>query len=566
MKALILDAHSRASVGAIHSLARQKVEVDVAAEGPCLAFGSRRVSNRFEQPRAEPTGFFLEWLRRIDCQSQYSMILPSSEMSLQPFLDLTESDPLRQKAVLPSNHSLRVALNKQLTLEKAAELRIPFPQTKLLHPGEAVADCDSYPVVLKPISSLVRKNGLFKGLRPCIARNDFERKEHLRFLLQYGKVLQQEHVAGRGMGVEMLYRRGRLVWSFAHERLHEGGDEVGLGGGSSYRRSIVPTAEMMRHSKNLLDALGWHGVAQVEFKVAEDGRFWLMEINPRLWGSLSLAIHSGVDFPCGLLSIAVGGRPTTQPVYKVHHYTRLLTADLNWLWASLAHRLDRGTCLELLKLLRPLAGIESWDYFDLKDLKVLFNDFRNFLSEKLQSARKLVSTRRRRQLAWRLHALNLRRFVANARKAHKLLFLCHGNICRSPVAESLAKQLYPQSQVRSAGFHSITLRGSPDHVRKVARKYSVDLSGWSSTRVDPAMVGEADAVLLHDMRDYVSFCEQFPEHRDKLLFLGMFADKPALEIKDPYQASTKETAQILRQISGAVKGLEKKLHLGTVYR
>lgn len=559
MRVLLLDAHARASIAVIHSLARQKLAIDVAAERDCLAFRSRCVSSRLMQPHAEPPGTFLGWLRRVDYQFEYSLIVPSSEVSLRPYLELAESDPLRQKAVLPSSNSLRVALNKLRTLKTATHLQIPAPQTTVLYPGEAVPNCDSYPVVLKPISSLTLKRGVFEALRPNIAKDDFERRELLQVMLQEGIVLQQEYVAGRGIGIEMLYSHGELVWYFAHERLHEGGVGAGLGSGSTYRRSISPTAEMMRHAKNLLDALKWHGVAQIEFKVAGDGRFWLMEINPRLWGSLSLAVHSGVDFPRGLFCLATGERPSIQPTYKIHHYTRLATADLNWLSARLAYRPDLEACLELLKLLRPFIGVESWDYFCRKDISVICRDFVHFFLEKLRSMRKLVSTRKRRQRARRLHTQNFRRFVDSPQRTHKLLFLCYGNICRSPVAECLAKQFYPESQIRSAGFHFTTMRGSPELVRQVAQIYSVDLSKWSSSRVDLAMVDEADAVFLHDMRDYDGFCEQFPEQKDKLLFLGMFSDNPTLEIRDPYQATPKETARILRQILEAVRGLEGKL-------
>jgi len=48
----------------------------------------------------------------------------------------------------------------------------------------------------------------------------------------------------------------------------------------------------------LLSRLKWNGVAMVEFKkVIEEGDYRLMEINPRLWGSLDLSIAAGIDFP-----------------------------------------------------------------------------------------------------------------------------------------------------------------------------------------------------------------------------------------------------------------------------
>jgi predicted ATP-grasp superfamily ATP-dependent carboligase len=62
----------------------------------------------------------------------------------------------------------------------------------------------------------------------------------------------------------------------------------------------------------LLERLRWNGVAMVEFKRSDaDGRLYLMEINPKFWGSLELALVSGVDFP-GLVIEELGGPPALQ--------------------------------------------------------------------------------------------------------------------------------------------------------------------------------------------------------------------------------------------------------------
>ena len=60
-------------------------------------------------------------------------------------------------------------------------------------------------------------------------------------------------------------------------------------------------------ARTLLEKIGWFGVAMVEFKVdPRDGLAKLMEINPRFWGSLALAIQAGVNFPLLLHKMAMG--------------------------------------------------------------------------------------------------------------------------------------------------------------------------------------------------------------------------------------------------------------------
>ena len=56
-----------------------------------------------------------------------------------------------------------------------------------------------------------------------------------------------------------------------------------------------------------------------------------MEINPRLWGSVALAINTGVDFPYGLYSVATAADPGPQPQYRRPYYTRLVPPDLDWI-------------------------------------------------------------------------------------------------------------------------------------------------------------------------------------------------------------------------------------------
>ena len=116
-------------------------------------------------------------------------------------------------------------------------------------------------------------------------------------------VQQQQYVRGTGIGVELLYDRGRAVLHFLHERIHEW---PLTGGTSTYRKSLRPDTPTLAMATRLLDSLAWHGVAMVEFKRAPDGTLYLMEINPRLWGSLALALDAGVDFRLALASIASG--------------------------------------------------------------------------------------------------------------------------------------------------------------------------------------------------------------------------------------------------------------------
>ncbi len=551
MKALVLDADNRAALEAIQSLARHHVSVDVAEENHCLAFNSKRVHEHFRQADAAQPQLFLQWLRDLDQKAGYSLIIPSSERALRPFLLLPESDPIRQKAVLSSDLALRTALDKSLTLEIAAGLHIPVPQSVLISSDEFIPACNTFPVVLKPVSSQILAENHVKQVRPVIVHNDAERRGQLRSMLQDSPVLQQELVPGHGIGVEVLYNKGELVWFFCHERLHEGTGRDGLGSGSTYRRSIQTKPELLRDAKALLDSLQWHGLAMVEFKCSDDGRYWLMEINPRLWGSLALAIDAGVDFPYGLLCLATGQTTPAQPEYKINYHTRVLLPDLIWIRNQFVYGRRAAACMETLKLLRPIVGRESWDYFDWGDLSITREDISAFVSQKLEVLKRKVDTAKRARSARRVHNQNVRRFLASGKPVQNVLFLCYGNICRSPASQLLMKRRHPQLYVCSAGFHPAAGRGSTKQFLDAASEFSVDLSNWSSRRVTIEMVRDADIIFLHDIRNYEDFCREFSGHKDKIMFLGMFLNPPSLEIKDPYEFGFAETWQTLKEISAA---------------
>jgi predicted ATP-grasp superfamily ATP-dependent carboligase len=100
---------------------------------------------------------------------------------------------------------------------------------------------------------------------------------------------------GPGYGASFLIdEKGGVKASFIHKRLRE----YPVTGGASTLRESARHDDIRDMALALLKALNWFGVAMVEFKIdPRDGQPKLMEINPRFWGSLSLAVTAGVNFP-----------------------------------------------------------------------------------------------------------------------------------------------------------------------------------------------------------------------------------------------------------------------------
>ncbi len=562
MPVLVLDGHSRAALETLQSLGRAGLDVDLASESPdCLAMHSRYVRKKLRQPSSAKAADFHSWLSALDKKRNYELIVPATEASLLGFRSLDENDPLRVKAVLPSNLSLDVALDKQKTWQLATDLGLPVPQSTLLSTVEESGKADRYPLVLKPVRSKIMVEGELRTLAVAIVRNETQRREQLQQWLRFTPVLQQQYISGRGVGAEFLFNHGRKVWHFVHERAHE---FPLSGGASSYRRSIKPPVRLLQDGEKLLTALQWHGVAMVEFKMDANGQHWLMEINPRLWGSLALSIDAGVDFPLGLLQVARGQQAPEQPRYKISHYTRDLRTDMEWMKENLRadpqdpFLLTKPRSFAFVELLRPLTGRESWDHFDWHDLGITRRTLALTLGDQFRPVTRRVKQWQARRQLLRHHRALLSRLQA-AGPVRKIVFLCAGNICRSPLAAKLAEQQLPGVTIESAGFDERTGRSSPEKITRMARSFGVDLSQHRSSRVTREQLLGADLILAMDMDNIHCLKSIFPEALLQTTMLGLFAQPETLTIADPYVSDEKETGRVCRQIRSAIAGLTRYL-------
>lgn len=78
-----------------------------------------------------------------------------------------------------------------------------------------------------------------------------------------------------------------------HQRLRE----YPITGGPSVAARTIYHEKVYHYGKKLLDSLKWHGVAMVEFKInPKSGDIYLMEINPKFWGSVELGLAAGINF------------------------------------------------------------------------------------------------------------------------------------------------------------------------------------------------------------------------------------------------------------------------------
>jgi predicted ATP-grasp superfamily ATP-dependent carboligase len=118
----------------------------------------------------------------------------------------------------------------------------------------------------------------------------------------------------------------------------------------------------MEYSTRLLGAKRWSGVAMVEYKLdSRDHSPKLMEVNGRFWGSLQLAVDSGVDFPFLLYQLATGAELRLPGPYQLGVRTRWLSGDVDhllsvWLLPRRKLFLQPGSPGRLLTFLEFLSA------------------------------------------------------------------------------------------------------------------------------------------------------------------------------------------------------------------
>lgn len=146
----------------------------------------------------------------------------------------------------------------------------------------------------------------------------------------------------------------------------------------------------------------------------------------------------------------------------------------------------------------------------------------------------------------------------------RVLFVCLGNICRSPTAEGVFRSVVERAglatriEIDSAGTHAYHVGKPPDlRAQEAARRRGIDLSGLRGRRATPVDLERFDYVLAMDeenLRNLMAIAP--PEHAGKIrLFLEFAPHRPEREVPDPYYGGEAGFERVLDMIEEAAEGL-----------
>ncbi len=540
-KVLVLGQDSRSCLTVVRSLGRQNIEIHLGWASPdSLVRHSKYVQEIQDIPPYTPDDdAWKEKLTSLLSRERYTLVIPCSDPTILPLQHHRKSfENLAKIYTLPDDVFETVFDKTQLTT-LAETLGVKVPKSETLTALEQVSQVTKklgLPIILKPsasfrIGNLRRKNHVRR------ANNEEETRSFVQGMLRAGAVQAQSYFRGKGVGVEVLVSEGEILLSFQHERVHE---PIG-GGGSSYRKSVALKPELLDATTRLMKALRYTGVAMVEFMVNVESNDWiLVEINGRFWGSLPLAIASGVDFPYALYQLLVENKKDFATEYRQAVFCRNTSKDFQWLLDQTRakpseRKHPRFPLLVFLKegLVNLIKMREKNDTLVWDDPKPGILEIKQLLATYLSRLSNKITMR------FLSHPFNRSRYTQKIRRkvqtAKNVLFICKGNICRSPFAEQYARTLFPEDiQIRSCGYYPIQNRTSPENAVTAAKTFGIDLSAHRSTVVTEALLQQADVAFIFDEENKKIISQRFPFSGPKIYFLGALSLQKAITIKDPY--------------------------------
>ncbi len=141
----------------------------------------------------------------------------------------------------------------------------------------------------------------------------------------------------------------------------------------------------------------------------------------------------------------------------------------------------------------------------------------------------------------------------------KVLFVCTGNTCRSPMAEAIARKIASDRnigiQFQSAGVAAWDGGVMSDHAEEILRQYGIDGSGHRAQLINEQLVKWADIVLTMTEHHRQAVLEQFPDQQSKIYNLATYLYNRVENVLDPYGGSIQIYENCAKSLAAMIEDL-----------
>lgn len=351
------DESYKHSLGIIRQLGRMGVRVSVVATSRDSLVCRSRYRSDIVWSKAATTEAVLEAALGAVKGKRYDLLMPVGFPMTMALAQAREQFIPYVNLELASTAKMVRAANKAEMADLAREVGVPAPRTSVLSGMdelESLVAGMAFPIVVKP--KMESRKGVVAYARTMAELRTICSE---RFAGQSSGIWEpqilQEFIPGYGCGFFATYQKGVCKRVFMHRRVRE----YPANGGASCCAESVHEAKLEEYGRRMLDALDWHGVAMVEFRRdSRDGDYKLIEVNPKFWGSLDLALAAGADFPGDLCRMALGATlPFTDAYDRNLRFQWPLSGhgDLFHLWTRPQSLLDVA-----FDLLNPKVKTNVW--------------------------------------------------------------------------------------------------------------------------------------------------------------------------------------------------------------
>ena len=335
-RAIITFSRGWQTLVATRSLGRRGVEVITGDEYAMTAASFSRYSVaefRYPNPTKEPDAF-LDVLEQTilehkpEDEATPYVLMPIHKETYLIARHRERFEP-HIRVPVPQIEHIRKVHNKGTLAAYAAERGLPIPKTWI---PKDMADFDSMASEIKlPAFVKLREAASGVGIRKVNTLDELtstfkEFVTHFRLSERDYPIIQQA-VPGNDYCVTTLFDHGKLVASMTYRGLRAFPAERG----ATVMRETVEAPEMENVAAELMGSLGWHGVAELDFRWegTPESQPMLIEVNPRFFGGLIQSVESGWDYPWLLFQLAVKGH--VDPVSDIRTGVRTETPILAFL-------------------------------------------------------------------------------------------------------------------------------------------------------------------------------------------------------------------------------------------
>ncbi|HHY73838.1 MAG TPA: low molecular weight protein arginine phosphatase [Bacillus bacterium] len=141
----------------------------------------------------------------------------------------------------------------------------------------------------------------------------------------------------------------------------------------------------------------------------------------------------------------------------------------------------------------------------------------------------------------------------------KILFICTGNTCRSPMAEAILRhRTNNRYEVKSAGIFAHDGSTASPHSIEVLKKQSISID-HKSKQLTTELVTWSDLILTMGKSHKEMILERYPKAFDKVFSLKEFAQNKKVDIADPYGGTLDDYEKTFQEIDEAIAKLIEKL-------